>query len=171
MYQIPHYIYIHYIRKDLEKVEGISSFLQTSLSLRQRNELNKCNSDTEALTIEVTMKSKRIYRALRRNEKVFKNGYETLIEASKGGNKKLYFVDDINQNKELCKRFFFDISFKTWIFPIVTRTSTLSSTGAISIVYLARNVILSVNVYSSILQIDISWSFGYVYFANEERLV
>ena len=107
MYQIPHYIYKHYIRKDLEKVEGISSFLQTSLSLRQRNELNKCNSDTEALTIEVTMKSKRIYRALRRNEKVFKNGCETLIEASKGGNKKLYFVDDINQNKELCKRFFF----------------------------------------------------------------
>ena len=52
------------------------------------------------------MKSKRIYRALRRNEKVLKNEYETLIEASKCGNKKLYFPGDINQNKELCKRFF-----------------------------------------------------------------
>ena len=116
------------------------------------------------------MKSKRICRALRRNEKVFKNEYETLIEASKGGNKKLYFVGDINQNKELCKRFFFDISFKTWIFPIVTRTSRLSPTRAIFIVYLSRNVILSVNIYSSILQIDISWSFAYVYLANEDRL-
>ena len=53
------------------------------------------------------MKSKRIYKALRRYEKVLKNEYETLIEASKGGNKKLYFVGDINQNKELCKIFFF----------------------------------------------------------------
>ena len=97
------------------------------------------------------MKSERIDKALRRNEKVFKNEYETLIEASKGGNKKLYFVGDINQNKELCKRFFFDISFKTWILPIVTRTSRLSTTGAISIVCLSRNVILSVNIYSSIL--------------------
>ena len=96
------------------------------------------------------MKSKRIYRALRRNERVFKNEYEILIEASKDGNKKLYFPGDINQKKELCKRFFFDISFETWIFPIVTRTSRLSPTGANSIVYLSRNVILPVNIYSSI---------------------
>ena len=62
------------------------------------------------------MKSKRIYRALRRNEKVLKNEYETLIEASKCGNKKLYFPGDINQNKELCKRFFLMYLLKVGFF-------------------------------------------------------
>ena len=41
------------------------------------------------------MKYKRIYRTPWRNEKVFKNEYTILIEATIGGNKNFCFVGDI----------------------------------------------------------------------------
>ena len=68
------------------------------LSFRQRNDLNKCKSDIQVLTIKVTNETEEtiittyIQRPPRANEEIFKNEDKTVIEASKGGNKQFYLL-------------------------------------------------------------------------------
>lgn len=59
LYQIPNYTHMNKIRV-LKKVGAspFSIFIHKTLSFRQRNDLNKCTSDIEELTVEASNETK-----------------------------------------------------------------------------------------------------------------